>query len=105
MRSEGLIYELGLEGLIYELGLASAADESEQHPIHPYTCRGCGRPVRCMEWDGYCESCAGEQLDEAALMARTREAARRGHQNAARLLHRMGYHDRARIHEQEADRG
>ena len=89
---------------LYEAGLADAAQEREEHPVHPYTCRECQRPIRSLELDGRCRRCAGEQESEAELLAQMHEAARQGHRNAARLLHRMGHHDRARVHEQEAER-
>jgi hypothetical protein len=91
-------------GAIYERGLRDAALETEGHPVHPYQCPGCQRAIRSLEHDGYCRKCAGIEADEAELLARTKEARRQGERNTARLLHRLGHHDRAKVHEEEAER-
>lgn len=91
----------------HESLLREQALESDSHPFRSYTCPDCGRSVRCLEFDGRCLRCSGTEDEAEALLAQIgqrRRAIRYGHLKAAKLLHSMGHHDRARIHEEEAER-
>jgi len=96
-------------GSAYAAGIRSEVPDVNEGRIHTVRllyrpCHGCEREHHVKNLvDDLCPRCRGEN-DEDALRARMHEAARQGHRNAARLLHRIGQHDRARIHEEWADR-
>jgi hypothetical protein len=92
------------------------ADSSDTVTINPaeHRCIHCGY-YSVLDDDGWCSDCAGEQESEDELQARTKRAARMGHRNAARVLHRMADQNsdptfaavlraRARVHEKDAER-
>jgi len=84
--------------------IATESVNCGEAPVLTYECRGCGRTLRTLEWDGYCRYCAGVVEDEAELVERQRAAAAKGRALTVRLLRRLGHHDRAEVHEREAER-
>lgn len=71
------------------------------HGIAYRTCE-CGRVIKSLEHDGQCRKCAGIEDDDDP--ARRREARRRLHRDTAMLLRRLGEHERAALHDADAER-
>lgn len=69
-----------------------------------YTCPNCGQTSRHRFLaDGWCDDCAG--LEAAPSDPEHSRAARRQlHRDAALMLRRLGFPERAAIHDAEADR-
>jgi len=86
----------------HEAGLREEALGREGHPLHPYSCPDCGRPVRALDQDGRCDPCAGVAPEVDA--ERLREARRQLHRDAALLLRKAGYPGRAAWHDTMAER-
>jgi len=86
----------------HEAGLREEALGREGHPLHPYTCPDCGRPVRALDQDRRCDPCAGVVPEVNA--ERLREARRQLHRDAALLLRKAGYPERAAWHDAAAER-
>ena len=64
------------------------------------TCRRCQRPTRNME-DGECDPDCDQQPELDRI--RQRDAQRQLHIDTARLLRRLGEHERAAVHDQLAE--